>query len=272
VIPQTILPLLLSRSIIFPGTMLGGYAAIGSMLAMWILFSLTLGRGWCGWGCFFGGLDDLFSRLRKAPVLSLVSDNWSNVSVAVLIVTVLFSAASLAPFYCSWLCPYKAVTEFREVHGLTIFLQTVVFMTLFIGLVVVLPILTKKRTQCGILCPFGAFQSAANCINPFELRVDAAKCVDCGACVRGCPVFAMTGESKALGRARLNCIKCGKCADICPTGAVYHHVKLTKNAPSRAQRLMFLYPAFIFISTIGGGMMQHAVGRIFRLFTTGSIF
>jgi len=43
-----------------------------------------------------------------------------------------------------------------------VFIQTVLFASLFIGLVVVLPILTRKRVQCALFCPMGAFQGWTN--------------------------------------------------------------------------------------------------------------
>jgi ferredoxin-type protein NapH len=57
VIPMTLIPAALTKTIIFPGTIIGGYASIASMFVLWIGASLSLGRGWCSWGCFFGGLD-----------------------------------------------------------------------------------------------------------------------------------------------------------------------------------------------------------------------
>ena len=57
VIPMTLIPAALTRTIIFPGSILGSFAGIAEMFALWIGFSLLLGRGWCSWGCFFGGLD-----------------------------------------------------------------------------------------------------------------------------------------------------------------------------------------------------------------------
>ena len=59
---------------------------------------------------------------------------------------VLLSAATLEPVYCMWLCPFKAVTEYPAVRSFETAGQMGIFITLFLGLVVVLPLLTKKRT------------------------------------------------------------------------------------------------------------------------------
>ncbi|MCX5811726.1 MAG: 4Fe-4S binding protein [Proteobacteria bacterium] len=272
VIPLTIIPLALSKTIIFPGTMIGSFASIASMLIIWIGATLALGRGFCGWGCFFGGLDDGFSRIFRKPIIKHVNPKWHYLPFAVLLVTALTSAMLLTPTYCEWLCPYKTVTEYVEVTSTKIFIQTIIFVALFLGLVIALPILTRKRTQCGLFCPFGAFQSFTNKINPFEIRINQEVCVKCKRCIQVCPIFSMTEETMEKGKTRFTCIKCGKCVDNCPKGALYFHVKGTSLTGSAATyRLLFLYPAFLFLITIAGGNIQDAIIRIIKLITTGSM-
>ncbi len=273
VIPMTIIPLALSKTIIFPGTMIGAFASISSMLIIWIGASLALGRGFCGWVCFFGGLDDGFSRIFRKPVIKNINPKWHYLPFAVLLVTALTSAMFLTPTYCEWLCPYKTVTEYVEVTSVKILIQTIIFVALFLGFVIILPILTKKRTQCGLFCPFGAFQSFTNKINPFEIRINQETCINCKRCIQVCPAFSMTEETLDMGKTRFTCIKCGKCVDACPKGAIYFHVKgtpFTGNADTF--RLLFLYPAFLFLVTMAGGNIQDAIIRIIRLITTGSMF
>ncbi len=271
VIPMTLIPAALTKTIIFPGSILGPYS-IATMFALWIGASIALGRGFCGWGCFFGGLEDGFSRIRKKPLLRRIDKRWTYLPYAVLGATVLFSAALLSPVYCEWLCPFKTVTEFAKVDSFKTLLQMVLFTSLFAGLVVVLPILTRRRTQCGLFCPMGAFQGFTNKINPFEIRIMRADCKDCGKCARECPTFSLNEEAIALGGTRLSCMKCGKCVDQCPTGAVQYHIKGTAISanPFRA-RMLFIYPAFLFLAVFGGSMVQDGLYRLLLLFTSGSM-
>ena len=45
------------------------------------------------------------------------------------------------------------------------------------------------------------------------------ECVNCGACVPGCPVNAISeGEDKMVIDESL-CIDCGACGDVCPVDA-----------------------------------------------------
>lgn len=263
VIPMTIIPIALTRTIIFPGTMTGIYAAIASMFVLWMGASLALGRGFCGWGCFFGGWDDGFSRVLKKPVIRRIGEKWRYLPFAVLLAVALTSAAMLSPTYCEWLCPFKTVTEYVQVTSVKTLLQMVIFISLFAGLVVVLPVLTKRRIQCGLFCPFGAFQSFTNYVNPFEVRADKDLCVKCKKCVNICPTFSITEETLAKGKTRMTCIKCGKCIDNCPKGALSFHIKGTAIGKGRqAQRLFFLYPAFLFLATMAGHSFQNAIVRI----------
>ena len=270
VIPMTLIPGALTKTIIFPGTIVGSFASISSMFILWIGASLSLGRGFCGWTCFFGGLEDGFSRLIKRPIIKRINPVFTYLPWALLLFIVLTSAAALSPVYCTWLCPFKAVTEYVQVISVKTLVQMVIFVTLFAGLVVTLPILTKKRIQCGLFCPFGAFQSLTNKVTGFAIRIDPDKCVKCGRCVRSCPTFSLDDESVASGGSRISCMKCGRCVDLCPKGAIHYHVKGTEPRSSGTlQRLLFLYPAFLFLATMGGGFFKDAIVRIIKLAATG---
>ncbi|MGV8040465.1 MAG: 4Fe-4S binding protein [Thermoanaerobaculaceae bacterium] len=272
VIPMTIIPAALTRTIIFPGSMLTGFAAIGSMLVLWLAVTLALGRGFCSWGCFFGGLEDGLSRVRRRPLVKAIARRWTYLPYAVLGTVVVISALTLSPTYCEWLCPFKSVTEFNALTNTTAIVQAVIFFSLFAGLVVVGPVVTNKRTQCGLFCPMGAFQGFSNKVNAFEVRIDRERCTDCGHCEKVCPTFSLDRESAAKGATRLSCVKCGKCVDACPKGAATFHVKGTAlDAQRRSGRLMFLYPAFLFLTVFGSGMIQDGLYRVLLLVTTGSM-
>lgn len=272
VIPALIIPAALTKTIIFPGALFAGYAGITTMVVLWIGFSLALGRGWCSWICFFGGMDEGFSALCRKPKLKNFDRRWQLLPWAVLLTVVLTSAATLSPTYCEWLCPFKTVTEYPAITSLETGLQAIIFVSLFAGLVVYLPLRSGRRTQCGLFCPFGAFQSLANKINAFAVRIDRVRCVDCKVCIAACPTFSLDEQSLAVGETKLGCTKCGKCIDRCPRGAVSYYVKGTE-FPLRLKtaRVLFLYPAFLFMAAVGGGCIYGGLARIIRLLATGSM-
>jgi ferredoxin-type protein NapH len=272
VIPMTLIPAAFTKTIIFPGAIIGAFASIASMFVLWIGASLALGRGFCSWACFFGGLDEGFSRVARKPFIRAINAKWAYFPYAVLLAVVLTAASTLSPTYCEWLCPFKTVTEFAEITSVKILIQTVIFVSLFIALVVVLPLLTKRRTQCGLFCPFGAFQSFTNKINVFDIKIDPGKCIHCNQCVKVCPTFSMTETNVETGKSGLSCTKCGKCVDSCPQQAVFFHLKgasLTGNHDR--YRLFAIYPAFLFLVTMAGQSVQDAIIRMIKLVSSGSM-
>lgn len=272
VIPMILIPAAINQTIIFPGSLFSSFASISTMLVLWLGITLAVGRGWCSWVCFYGGMDDGFSRLCQKPRIS-IAQKWTLLPHAILLVIVLTSAATLSPTYCEWLCPFKAVTEFSVINSFTTLIQTIIFVLLFLGLVIVLPILTGRRTQCSLFCPFASFQTFFNKINVFAIRIDREKCINCQKCLTNCPTFSLDRESLSQGKTLLSCVKCGKCLDICPQKAITFHIKGTPIVVSnQSARLLFLYPAFLFGATMGGGTIINALCRIFKLFTTGSLF
>lgn len=269
---MVIIPMAIKQTIIFPGTILGSFASIAPMLLIVFGAMLTLGRGFCSWVCFYGGWDEGFSRFTKKPVIKKVSRAFRWISFAVLGAIAIASAIDLNPIYCDWLCPFKAVTEFEEITSTTVLFKTIVFWSLFIGLCVVLPLLTKKRMQCGLFCPMGALMSLSNKINIFKVKIDTQKCVGCKICVKECPTFSMGEKDIVKGRASFTCTKCGKCIDKCPKGAVNYHIAGTPvGSGQNAARLIFLYAAFSFMMILNGGSVIQGIYRILNLITKGSL-
>ena len=269
VIPMMLIPAALGRTIIWPGAIAGTYAAAGLMFAIWLAASLALGKAWCGWGCFFGGLDDAFSRLLPRPLLAAPA--WiKNLPYAVLAIFALLTAASMMPAYCGLLCPVKAATELPAGHFVSDHFMIWVHLGMFAAVTVTLPALMKRRSQCAFFCPLGALQNGMDRLAPFKMRFDNAKCSGCGACERNCPVMAINGN--AGGRsAGHECVKCGRCADNCPTGAISFGVKGAGHSPE-ISRLLFLYPAFLFLTGFGGTICYDALARLITLGLTGRFF
>lgn len=274
VIPMTIIPAALTRTIIFPGTIIGTKYAIASMVVLWIGSSLALGKGFCSWVCFFGGLDEGFSRLFKKARIKNVNPKWTYLPYAVLLLIVLASAVTLAPFYCQWLCPFKTVTEYPEITSAKTVIQAIIFISLFIALVMVLPALTKRRIQCSLFCPMGAVQSLTNKINVFDVRVNPEKCIKCKKCIQTCPTFSINEETIAQGKTAITCMKCGKCIDACKQNAIFYHISGTPLTGGKVEicRRLFIYPAFIFLATMAGGTVQDAIVKTIKLIITGSMF
>jgi ferredoxin-type protein NapH len=271
VISMVLIPAAITNSIIFPGQILGGFAPIATMIVIWLLASLALGKGFCSWGCFYGGWDDGFSRILKKAKLKNVNILFRWFPFAVLLIVAISSAMLLSPTYCDWICPFKTVTEFEAVTSVETLIKTIIFLSIFAGLVVILPILTRKRMQCTTLCPLGALNSFTNKINAFDIRIDKEQCTECGKCIKECPTLSIDETSYQTGKVHFTCCKCGKCVDVCPTHAIHYHVKGTPvNKSLTFSRNLFVFGGFLFLAVFSGGTFQWGIYKIINLVTTGN--
>lgn len=266
-IPLLILPAAFTRTLVFPGSILPGGGASGhsiaAMVGIWMAMTLVLGKGWCSYACFFGGIEEGVAAIPARARIRKLDPRWRYGPWAVLLAMVLLSLALFEPAYCMWLCPFKAVSEYVAARNTVGLIQNGIFVLLFAGLVIALPFLTKKRTQCAYFCPFGAFQSVFNKISIFEVRIDTGHCKPCLLCQNACPNLSLTKESIARGEALMSCMKCGACVDVCPRQAVVWHIKGTEIAvkPERA-RLMFLYSAWAVAIMFGGNIIAQGLVTI----------
>jgi len=269
-IPLLILPAALTRTLVFPGSILpgGGMSGAGmaAMAGIWLAITLVVGKGWCSYACFFGGIEEGMASIPAKAKFRKIDRRWRYGPWAVLLAMVLLSLALFEPAYCMWLCPFKAVSEYVAARNTVGLVQNGIFVLLFAGLVIGLPLLTKKRTQCAFFCPFGAFQSIFNKASVFDVRIDSARCTPCLLCQKSCPTMSLTDESIARGETLMSCMKCGACVDACPKDAVVWHIRGTEVAvkPERA-RLMFLYAAWAMAIMFGGSIIAQGVATILHV-------
>lgn len=283
-IPQVLLPFLITKNIIFPARISGHYASIASMLCIWLALTFTIGRGWCSWVCFYGGWEEGFSHVAKKRKINLLSKNKEirEFQFGFLAFIVLASIGAMSAVYCEWFCPFKLVTEFNPMNTIPNLIAGVIFIGLFLGLVVILPILTKRRTQCSSLCPFGAFASLTDGLSIFRMKIDTAKCKGCLKCASVCPFGAIDIKTiqEKKGRPELTCAKCGECIQACPEKAISYSFRFshkcgkpeskTKFGKAIQQLLdpaqLFRFAAFSFGVVMSNGFVTDTIGIIFSKF------
>ena len=220
---------------------------------LWLVVTLVLGQAWCSWACFYGGIDEGFSRILRKPLLRLekLPGRLRDLPAAVLLVSALFSLTMVLPAFCLWACPLKLTTAFLDPNDLVRKVQLAVFLALAAAAMVIGPLLTKKRWFCGLICPFGAWQALFGNLNPFRVAIRPEACSQCQLCLKVCPTFAIEPEGLKAHVISAYCNRCGECVDACPTGAIGYALF---HDPTRDARPLFLFCALV----VGG-----AVGALF---------
>jgi polyferredoxin len=213
--------------------MSGGWKLWGPLTlgAVWLFLTLAIGRGWCSWACFYGGIDDGLSALPRRPLIRM--GRWAlklrDLPAALLVFLLLASFAYLLPVYCLWLCPFKLTGVFMDADAGPKRLQYAL-MLLALAALLLGPLLTKKRIFCSYLCPFAAWQAFWGRLNPFRVSLDAEKCSGCLQCAAACPMLAIKGAPGAKPEILAYCNLCGQCLGACPSGGLRYTV-LGKELP-----------------------------------------
>jgi NAD-dependent dihydropyrimidine dehydrogenase PreA subunit len=262
--------------------MSGSWKAWGplSLGALWLLATLALGQAWCSWVCFYGGIDDALSRLLPRPLLRWrsVPGRLRDFPAALLVFLLLVSLSSMLPVFCLWLCPLKMTTAFLDPDGATRRLQLALMLCAGLVFLVGLPLLTGKRTFCGLLCPFGAWQAFFGRLNPFRVSVAPEACTACGACVDACPTFSLARREGAPPEVLPYCCRCGSCMDACAASGIGYTVfgrALRGRGSGWASlldaRAVFVFCALVVGGTVGALFVPAAVRSLFSLVFAGGV-
>lgn len=196
------------------------------VLGILLLFGLILGRTICGFLCPTGLVQDLLHKLptpklRKSRFTRALS--WLKYAILAYFVILLplWSAVKGLPLpaFCKYICPAgtlegaAALLIHPDNAGMFAMLGGL-FTSKFVILVVILTACVfVYRAFCRFLCPLGAIYSLFERFAVIGVKVDAPKCISCGACVGRCPM-----DIRRVGDRE--CIHCTACVDVCPTGAI----------------------------------------------------
>jgi len=201
----TVCPVGLAQNLVIFGTV--PFFWLGTIIA----YGLIAGRGFCGWFCPFGTLNDLLA-FRKTPIWRRISYTKFAVLVSTLIAAWYFADT----IFCK-LCPAASLEASIPYLFLGIAKVNRSFLVhmgtlggTLIGMVLV------ARFWCRYLCPMGAILSLFNRVSLLHLRWERDACTDCSACSLACPM----GLDPHSEHDDHNCIKCGACAEACTLGAL----------------------------------------------------
>lgn len=256
--------------------MSGGWKLWGPLTlgAAWLFLTIGLGRGWCSWACFYGGIDDGLSAAAEKPLIKI--DRWAlkarDLPAALLVFMMLVSLAYMLPAYCLWLCPFKLTGSFLDQQGYLKGLQYAL-MFLAIAALVIAPLLTKKRVFCSFLCPFAAWQAFWGRFNPFRLSIVKEDCTGCSKCVAVCPASAISCAPGEKAEILPYCNLCGQCLGACP-GSLHKYTLFGLDLPAPGGVLgrlvsaehVFVFSALLLASAFSSLWAPAAIRDIVKFF------
>ena len=231
------------------GSIQNALASTGNQAGWYVLgiislFGVILGRTICGWLCPLGLIQEL---LHKIPTPKIKKSRITRVFtwLKYILLAVFVVALPLwyglehnmpLPGFCKYICPagtlegavalvlHPANGDLRGLLG-SLFLLKLSVMILVLSACAVI-----HRAFCRFLCPLGAIYSLFARLALLGVKVDPARCSDCGACVRVCPMDIRTVGDR-------ECVHCGKCISVCGQKAIsFRAGKLVLMGPELPER------------------------------------
>jgi ferredoxin len=217
----------------------------GSLLIVLALALLTLllGRVYCSILCPLGILQDLIARLGKKGRYSF-SPARGQLRVGAMVLFVLAFCLGI-PWLFALLDPYSSFGRIATdlfaplwqagsnllnlasesagsyaVGPTPIWQKGVSALAAAVLTLALIAYLAFKggRTWCNTICPVGTMLGYLNRFALIRPRLEAAKCIHCGLCVRECKASCIDSKKSEIDAGR--CVVCFNCLDKCRRGAI----------------------------------------------------
>ncbi|MFO7696382.1 MAG: 4Fe-4S binding protein [Anaerolineae bacterium] len=210
-----------SPVVILAGAAVG--VATGSLLlfSAQFVFSLFLGRAFCGWACPVGGLSEWLAEVRDRPapggrwdlIKWLIWLPW--VGMLAVLVARAGGYSRIEPLYMM-----PGGLPLSEWSGAIAYLGVLV-------LVAVLGLAVGRRAFCHLVCwmapgmILGSRLSRILHLPRLHLVAHPEQCIRCARCDHACPMSLGVSAMVASGEMDHDeCVLCQSCVDVCPKNAI----------------------------------------------------
>lgn len=240
-----------TKYFLLTGTIPSIHPAAMFLFLTFLLISIVIRKGFCGWLCPIGSISEaawMFGRKTFGRNFQLPS--WLDIGVRslkyILFGLFAYAVASMAPddldaFLSS---PYGLIADVRMLD----FFRYLSATSALVLAVLIISSFFVRNFWCRYLCPYGALMGIAGLLSPTRIRRTASSCIDCGKCSAVCPAHLPVDKLVQIRSAE--CTSCMSCVAACPAeGAL--SMALTARGPRISPWVTVALTAVLCIAIIG---------------------
>ncbi|WP_446897038.1 4Fe-4S binding protein [Clostridium sp. LBM24168] len=207
-----------------------------------IIFTILLGRFFCGWFCAFGTFNDWVYTISKKffkidfKINERLDSILKYVKYLILFSILILTFKGGRTLLNAW-SPWNAFAQISD-FSTVISSMTIGFTFL---VVIVIGNIFVERFFCRYLCPLGALFSLISKASILKVDKPNSKCGKCRICTNNCSMgLKLYNKNSVRGG---DCINCLKCIEVCPRKNP--HVNILNKYTSSAMASSFAIVVFI---------------------------
>ena len=170
---------------------------------------ILFNRAWCSWACWTAMILDLLPYKRSS---GRIPGKWGWMRYIHFILSL--SIVLLLWFGSGYRVESRGITElYWLLAGNAIYYAT--------GIILAFR-LKDNRAFCKYVCPITTILKITTRFSLLKIRGDGEKCIECGACMKVCPMDIRVLDYVQMGSRVLSteCILCQTCVNTCPADAL----------------------------------------------------
>lgn len=166
---------------------------------------LLFGRGWCGYACWTAMVLDLlpFKVPQKPRKEKLGTLRYVMFALSFALVSALF------------------LMKFSNLERIMFWLFLIGNILYYAGGIALAFIFKDNRAFCKYLCPITVFLKPMSYFSLLRVHCDESKCVQCGKCLKVCPMNVEVNKESRKRKNATECILCYACTKVCPKKALH---------------------------------------------------
>lgn len=205
-----------------------------SLILLWTVVTLLLGRVYCSMVCPAGIVQDIAARLprmsrrmkfrrgyRHHEARNTLRYVWLGVTVVSVMAGVSLILALFDPYGAfGRIMTYLLRPLIAAASGGTVLAGTaagVVVAAITLAAIVIIP-MKRGRLICNTMCPVGSALSLLSRHSVYGMDINTDACVNCGLCERVCKAECIDSKGHTVDMSR--CVVCFDCTAVCDSGAI----------------------------------------------------